>query len=205
MHDDVQEDISGTTTSRTAPDLLEIAEDSTSLDGFDREDDGYISGYKLFAALFGIISVFFLVLLDFSIISTAIPYITSDFHRLQDIGWYGSAYVLSSAALQPLTGKFYTYLSAKQTFLFFVTIFEIGSLLCAVSTSSMFFILGRTVAGLGSSGLENGALTLIAGAVPLHKRSFYNGIVFGVCQMGIVLGPLVGGALTQYVSWRWCE
>jgi len=70
MHDDVQEDISGTTTSRTAPDLLEIAEDSTSLDGFDREDDGYISGYKLFAALFGIISVFFLVLLDFSIIST---------------------------------------------------------------------------------------------------------------------------------------
>jgi len=74
--------------------------------------------------------------------------------------------------LQPLTGKFYTYLSAKQTFLFFVTIFEIGSLLCAVSTSSMFFILGRTVAGLGSSGLENGALTLIAGAVPLHKRSF---------------------------------
>jgi len=95
MHDDVQEDISGTTTSRTAPDLLEIAEDSTSLDGFDREDDGYISGYKLFAALFGIISVFFLVLLDFSIISTAIPYITSDFHRLQDIGWYGSAYVLS--------------------------------------------------------------------------------------------------------------
>jgi len=106
--------------------------------------------------------------------------------------------------LQPLTGKFYTYLSAKQTFLFFVTIFEIGSLLCAVSTSSMFFILGRTVAGLGSSGLENGALTLIAGAVPLHKRSFYNGIVFGVCQMGIVLGPLVGGALTQYVSWRWC-
>jgi MFS family permease len=72
--------------------------------------------------------------------------------------------------LQPLSGKLYTYLGVKQVFLFFVFIFEIGSLLCAISTSSTFFILGRTVAGLGSSGLENGALTLIAGAVPLHRR-----------------------------------
>lgn len=76
----------------------------------------------------------------------------------------------TSATLQPLSGKFYTYLNAKQTFLFFVLIFEIGSLLCAVSTSSTFFILGRAIAGMGSSGLENGALTLVAGAVPLHKR-----------------------------------
>lgn len=69
-HDDVQEEISGTTASRTAPDLPEIAAYPTSPDDFGREDDEYISGYKLYAALFGIISVFFLVLLDFSIIST---------------------------------------------------------------------------------------------------------------------------------------
>lgn len=79
-----------------------------------------------------------------------------------------------SAALQPLTGKLYTYLSAKRLFLVFVAIFEIGSLLCAVSTTSKFFILGRTVAGVGVSGLENGALTLIAGAVPMQKRPCKN-------------------------------
>ncbi|KAF9700054.1 hypothetical protein EKO04_001716 [Ascochyta lentis] len=199
-----QEEPSRMTASSNAPSIPETAAAPTSPGDFGTEDNEHISGFKLYIALFSIISVFFLVLLDFSILSTAIPYITSDFQRLQDIGWYGSAYVLSSATLQPLSGKFYTYLNAKQTFLFFVMIFEIGSLLCAVSTSSTFFILGRAVAGMGSSGLENGALTLIAGAVPLHKRPLYNGIVFGVCQTGIVLGPLIGGALTQYVSWRWC-
>ncbi|KAI8186434.1 Efflux pump mokI [Colletotrichum sp. SAR 10_75] len=168
-HDDAQREIQGTAAPDTGPESPEADANPAVNGDFGKEDHEYISGYRLYAALFGIMSVFFLVLLDFSITATAIPYITSDFHRLQDIG---------CAALQPFTGKLYTYLNVKYTFLFFVFIFEIGSLLCAVSTSSIFFILGRTIAGLGSSALENGALNLVAGAVPLHKRPFYNGIVF---------------------------
>lgn len=65
-------------------------------------------------------------------------------------------------------------------------------------------ILGRTIAGLGAAGLLNGALTIISAAVPMHKRPAMTGIVMGCCQMGLVAGPLIGGAFTQYVSWRWC-
>ena len=76
----------------------------------------------------------------------------------------------SSAALQPLTGKFYTYFRVKWTFLTFLCIFELGSLLCGVSTNSKFLICGRAVAGLGGSGLVNGALTIIAASAPIEKR-----------------------------------
>jgi MFS family permease len=65
-------------------------------------------------------------------------------------------------------------------------------------------ILGRTVAGIGASGLVNGALTIISAVVPMHKRPTMMGIMMGCGQMGIVAGPLIGGAFTQYVSWRWC-
>ncbi|KAJ8115677.1 hypothetical protein ONZ43_g4611 [Nemania bipapillata] len=159
-HDGIQVEDSKFVASKSTCDSPGISANPTPGDDFGREDEEYISGYRLFAALFGITSAFFIVLLDFSIISTKAS--------KQDSSNTGI-----SAALQPLTGKLYTYLSAKRTFLLFVAIFEIGSLLCAVSTSSTFFILGRTVAGLGTSGLENGALTLIAGAVPLHKRPHF--------------------------------
>lgn len=65
-------------------------------------------------------------------------------------------------------------------------------------------IIGRAVAGIGSAGLMNGGLTILSESMPLHKRPKYFGIMMGFAQMGTILGPIIGGAFTTYVSWRWC-
>ncbi|KAL3472453.1 major facilitator superfamily-domain-containing protein [Aspergillus californicus] len=163
-----------------------------------------ITGLKLFGILASVTLAAFLMLLDGSIIGVAIPNITSQFHSIHDVGWYTSAYQLSSAALQPLSGKIYTSYSTKWTYLVFFGLFELGSLICGVANSSNTLIGGRALAGIGSSGLLNGGMTIIAGSVPLEKRPVYTGVYLGISQLGIVCGPLIGGALTQYTTWRWC-
>jgi MFS family permease len=146
----------------------------------------------------------FLVALDRTIIAVAVPRITDEFHSLNDIGWYGSSYMLTTACAQLLFGRIYKFYDMKWTFLLSVIIFEIGSAICGAAPSSTTFILGRSIAGLGSAGIFGGCLLIMIPMVPLHRRPAFQGlfgVVFGVAS---ALGPLIGGGLTGAVSWRWC-
>lgn len=116
-----------------------------------------------------------LVALDRTILATAIPKITDEFRSLGDIGWYGSAYMITGAAFQLLFGRIYKFYDMRRIYLACILIFEIGSILCAAAPSSSVFIVGRAVAGLGSAGIWTGAMLVIIPIVPLHKRPMYQG------------------------------
>lgn len=65
------------------------------------------------------------------------------------------------------------------------------------------FIGGRVISGLGAAGNINGAISIISSSVPLDKSPLYTGMMVGFAQLGMIAGPLIGGVLTEHVSWRW--
>ncbi|KAF2462745.1 MFS general substrate transporter [Lindgomyces ingoldianus] len=164
----------------------------------------HLLGPKLYLIVLALCLSVMLVALDNAILATAIPTITTAFDSLKDVGWYGSAFLISICACQPLGGKIYQQFSLKWTFLAFLSIFELGSLICAVSPSSVVLIIGRAVAGIGASGIFSGALIIIAHCIPLKTRPVYTGLIASMFGVANVAGPVLGGALTQHASWRWC-
>ncbi|KAJ2999269.1 hypothetical protein NUW58_g43 [Xylaria curta] len=108
----------------------------------------------------------FLLGLDQNIIGVAIPRITTEFRSLNDIAWYGSAYLLTITAFQPFFGNLYKYFNAKLVYLVSLVLFEVGSIICAVANKSSVLIFGRAFLGFGAAGLLQGALAII-GNVPV--------------------------------------
>lgn len=80
----------------------------------------------------------------------------------------------------------------------------VGSTVCAAAPDSKAFIVGRAVAGLGAAGILQGALAIIGYIVELERRPMFMGIVISVFGISICIGPVMGGAITDHVSWRWC-
>ncbi len=107
----------------------------------------------------------------------AIPRITDEFHSYADIGWYGSAYLVTASALQPTYGRIFTLFDIKWSFLGAMATFELGSLICGVAPNSVVLIVGRAIAGFGSAGIVTGSFVVVAHSVSLQKRPVYTGMV----------------------------
>ncbi|KAF4188550.1 hypothetical protein CNMCM7927_001245 [Aspergillus lentulus] len=146
----------------------------------------------------------FLVALDRTILATAIPRITDEFHSLTSVGWYGSAYLLTCCALQLIFGKIYTLFSVKWTLLLSILIFEASSALSGAAPNSTALIVGRAICGVGAAGIFAGVVVCIVHVVPLHKRPQIQGMFGALMGVSSIVGPLIGGGFTSNVTWRWC-
>ena len=168
-----------------------------------REEE-YPAAFRLAMIIMALALSIFLVALDMTIVATAIPRITDQFHSLDQVGWYGSAFFLTIASFQTTWGKAYKYFPLKSTFLGSILIFEIGSLVCAVAGNSTTLIVGRAIAGAGGAGIASGAYTIIAFSAPPKQRPAFTGILGASYGIASVIGPLLGGVFTDKLTWRWC-
>ncbi len=163
-----------------------------------------ISGWKWYMTIVAILFSSFLYALDATVIADLQPVIVEKFGGIQKLPWLSLAFLLCATSSNLFWGRVYSHFNAKWLYIFTVVLFEVGSAICGAAPSINIMILGRAIAGLGGSGLYVGCMTLIAMTTTMDERPVYvsgTGFTWG---LGIVLGPVVGGAFNESaVGWRW--
>jgi len=144
-----------------------------------------------------------LAALDSTIVATALPTIVGDLHGANHLSWVVVAYLLASTVSTPLWGKLGDLHGRKIYFQAAIVIFLVGSMLCGLAHSMLTLILFRALQGLGGGGLMVGAQAVIADIVPPRERGRYAGFFGATFGAATVLGPLLGGVIVEYWSWRW--
>ncbi len=111
---------------------------------------------------------------------------------------------VSRCTSQPLAGKAFILFPNKIVYLSYLAVPELGSLVCTLAPSSETLIVGRSITGLGASGIFAGGLIIVTAIIPLQRRAIWQGTISSTFALASVVGPVIGGALTQHVTWRWC-
>ncbi|KAJ3113148.1 hypothetical protein HDU96_003743 [Phlyctochytrium bullatum] len=159
---------------------------------------------RFYLVLAAILLILFLSQLDTSIVATALKAIVADLGDAPMIPWIGSAYLLTCTASAALYGRMSDVVGRKPVILFAIAVFAVGSIVCSYCTTMEGLIIGRAVAGVGGGGIATMMFILISDIVSLRYRTWYQGLANTTSGIAAMVGPVVGGALSDKVSWRWC-
>src|ERR687883_1540627 len=146
----------------------------------------------------------FMIMLDNTVVNVALPSIKRDLGLgVSELEWIVNAYVLVFAVLMLSGGKLADLLGRRRIFLIGLGIFTASSLACGFATGPHMLIAARTVQGVGAALMNPATLSIITATFPPRQRGMAIGIWAGVSAMALAIGPLVGGILTEKISWGW--
>lgn len=185
------------------PDPIDTPDVESTLIAEGAPDHELIHGGRLRLTLAALMLTMLLAALDQTIVSTALPRITSDLNGLSSLSWVVTAYLLASTASTPIWGKISDLYGRKIMLQASIIIFLIGSLLAGASVSMEMLIITRGIQGLGGGGLMVLVMAVIADVIPPRDRGKYTGLFGGVFAIASVAGPLLGGFFVDSLSWRW--
>src|ERR1700678_3707689 len=154
--------------------------------------------------LIAVCTATFMLLLDITVVNVALPDIQRSLHSsFSDLQWVVDAYSLTLAAFLLTAGIFGDMFGRRRIFAVGLSIFSVASLVCGLSSSSLMLNLARAVQGVGGAIMFATSLALIAAAFSGRERGTAFGIYGAVIGGAVAVGPLVGGAITSGIGWRW--
>jgi EmrB/QacA subfamily drug resistance transporter len=158
---------------------------------------------QVMITLAGVLMAIFLSSLDSTIVSTAMPQIIADLGGFAHYTWLATAYLVTSTVVLPITGKLTDMYGRKHFYTAGITIFIVGSLLCGLSQTMTQIIIFRGLQGIGAGIMMANAFTVIGDLFPPAIRGKYQGLVSAVFGISAVIGPSLGGLITDTLSWHW--
>ena len=147
--------------------------------------------------------VMFLSAMDQTIVSTALPTIVGQLGDVERMAWVITAYILAMTVAMPVYGKLGDVIGRKRLYLSAIAIFLLGSALCGTATSMSALVVFRFLQGLGGGGLMISSQAITGDLIPPRVRATYMAPMGAMWGIAAVLGPVVGGWLTDSISWRW--